>query len=392
MTQGGRALAGHCWGTLLATALISAASACSAGNEGESEGSLPSGAPLAVDIAPWLCVGVAAGQAEQELDRVVTPFLLQGSLVVPLAGPSEIRVFDAAGAHLATLGRQGEGPGEFMALQAAWARGDTIEAFDSRLLRITRFLPDGGTEVVPVEHIPSAQAAVAGSPSFGWVLKGVADAGMGRRDQVAIHHFGRDGSHLGEVARFEGMARYRIPNFSGPDPLSPKTVTLVHGDRTYIGETLTPSLSVFGPDGSVEGEITWTPPGPISPASAYATVIEAAVTAARAGQAQETRARLEAFPRASSVSVFWSVLVDGAGFVWIRPFDPLQHALVLGGYDSPGKGGDWMVVGPDGSALGSVQVPPDLEPSTITSSDMVGIRRDAMGVESVCVHSVVRQR
>ena len=379
-------------GRAVAAGLTCAAVGCVAGGGDSADSSMPPDAPIEVVAAPSLCVGVAEGDPAQELDRVVTPFVLRdGRLVVPLAGPGEIRVFDAAGMHLLTMGRKGEGPGEFMSLQAAWPRGDTIEAFDSRLLRITRFLPDGAVEVVSIEPIPSAQAAVSGSPSFGWVLTGVADAGMGRRDQVALHRLGRDGSHLGEVTRFEGMARYQVGNFSGPDPLSPKTVSVVYGDRIYAGETLTPSLSVFGPDGMLERTITWLPTLPAAATDAYETVINAAVAAAPAERAQETRARLEAFPKASSVSVYWGALVDDAGFLWIRPFDPVQHALVLGGYNSPGKGGEWLVIAPDGVTSTTVQVPSQLEPSLITSNDMVGIRRDELGVESVCVHPVLRQ-
>ncbi|MHB1195090.1 MAG: NHL repeat-containing protein [Longimicrobiales bacterium] len=322
------------------------------------------------------------GVPAEELDRVVTPFLLpDGHLAVPLEAFGEIRIFDAGGKHLSTVGREGEGPGEFRSLQAAWARGDTIEAFDDRLLRITRFPPGGPAEVIPIELIPSAQAAVPGSPSYGWVVMGVADAGMGRRDQVALHRFSRDGSYLGEVGRFEGMARYRTPVFSGPDPLSPKTVFVVSGDRIYAGETLTPSMRVIGPDGSAEREITWIPAAEVSPAAAYQAVVEAAVAQARPNEAQQTRLRLESFPKTDRVSVFWGAQVDANGFLWIRPFDPLRHSLELGGYSSTGPGGTWLVVAPDGSAVSAVTVPAQLEPAMITSSDMVGIRRDELGVE-----------
>jgi hypothetical protein len=377
---------------ILVAGLICSALGCSEGGENTAAVGMQPSAPIEVESAPRLCVGVTEGDPAQVFDRVVTPFVLQnGRLVVPLAGPGEIRVFDASGSHVTTLGRKGEGPGEFMSLQAAWARGDTIEAFDSRLLRITRFLPDGAGEVVTIAPIPSAQVAVPGSSSFGWVLTGVADAGMGRRDQVALHRIGRDGSHLGEVARFEGIARYQVGNFSGPDPLSPKTVYAAHGDRIYAGETLTPALDVFGPDGTLERRITWTPGTPSPADDAYETVINAAVAAAPADMAEYTRARLEAFPKASAVSVFWGVLVDDAGFVWIRPFDPIQHALVLGGYASPGKGGDWTVIAPDGVTSTPVTVPSQLEPWQITSTDMIGIHRDELGVESVCAHRVARQ-
>lgn len=377
----------------LATALaLMATQGCTPTDTRTEERALPVGTPVAIQDSATLCVGVVTGNAAQEFDRVVTPFLLpDGRLAVPLAGPGEIRLFDTEGHHLATLGGEGEGPGEFSSLNAAWARGDTLEAFDSRLHRITRFLPGGAVEVVSLERIPSAQVAVPGSPVFGWVLTGVADAGMGRRDQVALHRFGREGAHLGEMGRLEGMARYRIEGFSGPDPLSPKTVAAVAGDRIYAAETLTPSIQVFGPDGSRERDVTWSPDTTVSAASAYASVIEAVVARAGSGRGVQTRQRLEAFPRSDRVSVFWGVIVDEAGFLWIRPFDPLQHALELGGYGSPGVGGEWLVLSPTGVALPSIAVPSRLEPVSVTRDAVVGIRRDELGVESVCVHRLERR-
>jgi hypothetical protein len=370
--------------------IIGTLSACSQGDGKPAGETLPGGTPIAVAPAPHVCLGARVGDPAQEFDGVVTPFLLGRRLVVPLAGSGEIRIFNLQGELLSTLGGAGEGPGEFKALGQAWARGDTIEAFDTRLSRITRFLPGGGIQVIPMEKVPSAQVAVPGSPAFGWVLTGVAEAGMGRRDQVALHRFGRDGSHLDEMGRFEGMARYRVGNFSGPDPLSPKTVVALGGDRIYAGETLTPSMHVFASDGSVEREITWTPDTGLSPSKAYEAVVEAAVAKAGPERARQTRRQLEAFPIASRVSVFWGALVDDRGFLWIRPFDPLQNALALGGYGSPGAGGEWLIFSADGTRLLSVAVPADLEPAAITQDDMVGIRRDGLGVESVCVHPVRR--
>lgn len=356
------------------------------------ESDSPPGTPTQVQATPTTCVGVISGDSLQEFDRVVTPFLLPDHrLVVPLAGSKEIRLFNSQGEFLATLGRAGEGPGEFASIGAAWPRGDTIEVFDGRLLRITRFLPSGEAEVVLLDRVSSAQSAVPGAMSFGWAISGVAAAEMGQRDQVALHRFGRDGTHLGEIARFEGMARYRIPNFAGPDPLSPKTVFAVGDDKIFAGETLSPILTVFGPDGLQQGQVTWDPGVPISTGEAYQQVVEEVVSQAEPGRVEETRERLNAFPRPDRVSVFWATIVDDEGFLWIRPFDPLQHSLELGMYHRAGVGGEWTVLSQAGERVGSVLMPPSLEPASITTGAVVGVRRNEMDVESVCVYPVTRQ-
>lgn len=380
------------WRNLLTIVTVFFLSGCGPSAEDSvSQIDLPPGTPLQIQETPT-CVGVISGDSVEEFDRVVTPFVLPDHrMVVPLAGSREIRLFDMHGEYLATLGGPGEGPGEFSSLGAAWGRGDTVEAFDGDLLRITRFLPSGEKEVVLLDRVPSAQTAVPGAPSFGWAIEGVASAGMGQRDQVALHRFNRSGAHLGEVGRFEGMARYRLSNFSGPDPLSPKTVSAVGGERIYAGETLTPSLDVFGADGSPEGEVTWDPGASLSPETAYEQVVEEVVFRADPERAQEIRQRLDAFPRPDRVSVFWAAIVDEEGFLWIRPFDPLQHALELGMYHRPGAGGEWLVLTPTGQRLGTVSMPSALEPSAISSDAVVGIQRNEMDVESVCVYELVRE-
>lgn len=57
----------------------------------------------------------------------------------------EIHVFDSGGAHLRTLGGQGEGPGEFrMAQGLAMGPGDSLWVTDPMTRRYSVFSPDGG--------------------------------------------------------------------------------------------------------------------------------------------------------------------------------------------------------------------------------------------------------
>jgi hypothetical protein len=54
-----------------------------------------------------------------------------------------IKVFDAAGKHIETLGRKGEGPGEFRGIGALRiGGGDTLLVFDQSLSRLSIFAPD----------------------------------------------------------------------------------------------------------------------------------------------------------------------------------------------------------------------------------------------------------
>lgn len=54
-----------------------------------------------------------------------------------------VRVFDARGRHVRTIGRDGGGPGEFRGLAAIGFLGDTLWSYDSSLRRLSYFAADG---------------------------------------------------------------------------------------------------------------------------------------------------------------------------------------------------------------------------------------------------------
>jgi hypothetical protein len=353
-----------------------------------------------------LSVGTVAGDTLHEFHRVVTPFLdSRGRLVVPLSNSSTLRVFGPDGEFLMSHGRAGAGPGEFEHISAAWARGDTIEVFDGSLNRITRFYPDDQFEVVDMERAVGVQGAVPGAAPDGWILHRVAPGGerasvseATRRDDLVLHHFALDGSHLGEITRTEGIARFRSPVGNGPDPLSPRSVMIVSNGLLYVGETLTPALRVLQADGTPHSEIRWDARQPQSIDRLVSDVMDSAVARSPAGHADGTRARLQAAPPVDAVSAWWDFIVDSEGFIWVRQYDPLRHAAALGGLGTSsytlggnGHGGTWSIVSPDGGMLNEVELPLELSPVQINADVLVGIRRDALGVESVQVHRLSRR-
>lgn len=355
----------------------------------------PPGTPLEIDAAPALSVGVVAGDTLEIFDRVVTPFVLpDGRLVVPLGGSRDIRVFTAEGDFAHRLGGEGEGPGEFLSLSAAWPRGDTIEAFDGELRRLTRFLPDGPVATVQVPGGPFPDMSLGVGPlERGWALGGVAAGGPGQRDRVEIHHFDRDGAHLGDLGSAGGIVRYVAAGLGGPEPLSPRSVFASDGIRLYLGDTLEPLIRRVGPVGVPSGEVAWEPTEAVSVPEALEQVIDRAVSRASADQRSATRERLEGAAVSTELSVFWDFLPDGQGFLWVQPYEPLAHAFPLGGTYLGGTAGEgaWQVFSADGRGVGTITIPAGLVVTQIGPSAVVGILRDDLGVESVRVHRLRRK-
>ena len=336
-----------------------------------------------------MTIGTAESDGMHELHRVVTPFMLaDGSLVVPVAGASSVRVFAPDGSFRRSYGREGAGPGEFREISAAWPRGDTIEVFDSDLQRITRFRPDGETEAVTLRSKLRELSASTGPYGAGWVAGGVAAGGPGRRDSIVVHRFDRSGRDLGPVATVAGMRRYEAGKYRGPEPLSPRSVHAVRHDRVYIAETLTPRIRVIGERGEVQA-LEWRPPpsGPIY--QALTVVTDSAAKRADHGEQIAVREQIHAAPVPTQLSDFWQFLVDARGFVWIKPYDPVKNAFALGG--KVGQGGRWTILAPDGGPAGSIEMPPEIEPTFIGDSTIVGVGRDEFGVEYVQVYALERR-
>lgn len=373
--------------------------ACDVGKEAPADAAVPPGTPVEVESTPLAAVGVAQGDTLQEFGRVVTPFVLPDDrLVVPDGIAQVIRTFDFDGAHLASFGGRGEGPGEFSSLLRAWSRGDTLEAFDLNGMRITRFLPDGSVDVVALRLDRFGYTPLPGALPDGWVLSGVQNTGPGSerpprsRDRIALSKLGFDGTSQTRLAETWGVARYTDGEGNRRvEPLSPRGLYVVRGGKLYVGETLTPRIRRYDSDGNLESEITWEATGYMDPAAALGVVRDSAIAGASPEDVASVRSDLDDAPAPESVPVFWDFLVDGEGFLWVRPYELVQHAHYLGGWSGPGPGGRWLVFSPEGDEVGAVRLPDELIPVRVGTDVMAGIARDELGVETVRVHEVRRR-
>jgi hypothetical protein len=349
-----------------------------------------SGAPYEVEAEPALSLGVVGGDTLQEFHRVVTPFLMpDGNLVVPLSGAGTIRVFDPAGGLVRSLGRPGAGPGEFTFLTSAWPRGDTIEALDFRLRRITRFLPDGSTQEVPLST-EQRDVAIGGALDDGWAIGGVAAGGVGR-DEVGVRHIAADGTDRGVIATVAGMVRYHAEGIGGgPEPFSPMTIIAIADGEVYTADALVAEVRAVRPADGQARTYAWTADPAPADAALLRAVVDSAVADVPSDRAAATRRRVEAAPEPTQLPLMRSLLVDDEGFLWIQEYDPFRHAIV-GMLGARTNGGRWRILSPAGEEAGFVVMPEELEPYQITADAVVGIARDSLGVESVRVHTLRRR-
>jgi hypothetical protein len=164
----------------------------------------------------------------------------------------------------------------------------------------------------------------------------------------------------------------------------------VHHGVVYAAETLTPVIHAYNASGTQVREIAFAMTAPASASSVFRQVVDSAVALADEDRRAATRERLAAFPEPDLLSSFWRFLVDEDGYVSVRPYEPLMHALALGERPS-GPGGEWLVISPEGAEVGWIEVPAGLELVQVTSNSVVGLHRDDLGVESVRVHLLTRR-
>jgi hypothetical protein len=134
-----------------------------------------------------------------------------GRIAIADNSTKEIRFFDAAGGHLRSVGRFGEGPGEYRFLGAmARTPHDTLLLADGRLQRITVLTPEG-------DYVRSFQ--ISGVPATERVRQ---ISAVDDRYAVMLPYPG-----IGDIERPEGMSSH---------PVTVWSVDLASGVGTSIGE------------------------------------------------------------------------------------------------------------------------------------------------------------
>ena len=344
--------------------------------------------------APSTVIGEMDGDPMYLFQRVAGAGLMpDGRIVVADAGLSVIRVFDAEGTFLSQMGGEGEGPGEFRGLRGVWiVPPDTIGAWDSHSLRITYF-EAAGSLIRTVSLEPSAEArgvgsldllvgALAdGSVAIGSLAFGSPD-GTGA-DRVSVERFGPGGAHLERLGETTGFIRIRLGEGSrAPIPFSPYPRFAVRGDAVFHTNGAAPRVHVWAAGARRAIDL---PPADHDPELAWATL----ASRLDEGGSELYRDLLPEAPRSDSIPHLSGLLVDDAGLVWTKQYDPGADALWL---DSGSRafGGTWWVVEPSGRLVATAEVPSSLAPLQVVGDRALGVTVDALGVERIHVHPIVR--
>jgi hypothetical protein len=324
-----------------------------------------------------------------------------GRVVVADARQARLQLYDASGRHLRTIGREGDGPGEFRRIMTVSAWGDTLGVWDLSARRFSLLMVDSGfRRLLPTPQAPSDYD----TPREAWIMGGARvltywlgaqqptplPQGMRIRKWQFTGHLALsdtaartlavtptfNGVYSGQVER--GDARQLFSNLP--------FVALGEGGVAYgSGETF--EVRIADRDLGTRRIVRWSladePLGDAEVAAARERLIASMPPGApreRIDEAVNTIVAPELLPKVRPA--ISRALWDEEGRLWVGRFDAPTRGLA--------ESSDWVVLDTTLQPIGRVRLPERARLEDIRGDDLLLSVRDSLDVQSVQVWRVVR--
>lgn len=340
-----------------------------------------------------------------ELTRVIAALRMpNGRILVADAGRRHILGFAPNGTLERLLARDGAGPGEFINLRSMQRHGrDSILAHDGRQMRFAVFSDSAFARQVLLqksEHLFQIETSLLGLLPDGraMVTSGAAlslgDPGPARveRQEFPLVQYEPDGRHDRLLGRFPGFeievsvlkTGPRAGGFSRHPRLFGRTTTFgVSGAHVVVVDNATFGFDVLDGDGRLIRRVRREfAPEPVlrSHMAAYADDRVSAISdPARKASMRSTyvdESHAATFPALEA-----RLVVDAGQRIW------------LGSYKRPGdQEQSWWLFGIDGAVLGQVTVPSSFTVTDAGPDFVLGVWRDADGVETIRQYRLIATR
>ena len=346
--------------------------------------------PWRISAEPLLSIGRVAGGGPYQLHWVMDATRLpDGRIVIANTGSSELRVFNPDGSHATTLGRRGEGPGEFASnaptVVALWP-GDSIAAPNGRRGRLSIFDRDGnhGRDVRlelgiadVVDLLPDGGIVTGGIAAMHGGMTG--STGLVRPD-VEWKVLGADGNPDASFGEFPGTEWWAVFSRGGEirssrvHPFGRNTVGAAWGDLVAIGDQAVYEIKAFAADGTLV-RVVRRDGDPGSPTRAEQDSYWERRYADRPSDSRaESLRAVKDMPLVESYPAFSRILSDRLGHLWVQE----RWSSI------------WTVFDPEGRVQGLVEMPSGLRVFEIGEDYILGRSRDDLGVEYVQLRALSR--
>lgn len=333
-----------------------------------------------VQPEPVLVAGGAGKGPAHELYRVRDALLLEdGRIAVANEGSAEVRIFDAEGGHLVSVGREGAGPGEFQTVSGLHRyRGDSILVWDRRQGRATVLDPSGeyARVITPRTNATSSQLAGVlpdGSFVVASVWRGAIAEGERIEAELPLVRYDSTGMLLDSIARYPYTTLVRVGFAIAPLWFGASTDAVLRHGRLYVATGRRPEVEVLSPEGELLRVTRWREEPEAITEEAIRDWEARQLEASEPEERPATRRFHETLRYAPMNAFNRGILVDAEGNLWVEP--------APGPYDEPPL--PWMVFDPRGRWLGPVSFPPGFRVLDIGSEEVLGLVFDDLGAPSV---------
>jgi len=356
---------------------------------GNEPASIPLQASFVVEAKPLVDIGPEGGGYLMH-DPSGAIRLASGTIVIADTHGGVVYYFDASGRLLRSVGRQGDGPGEFRHI--SWiglCRPDSIFAWDLVRRRML-VLTEGGVvaEEYPVPAEPltgpapytvtcSHRGVFVFQPLARILARTTPDLPFGRgRARVSIGD-----SHGGITGLIDDVYGSEIVVFgggAGPRPLGKSTVFAVGSDRIYIGTADSASINVFTFDGRRLPPIALEVSSRLPSQKNYEQAVEEIVSSVRGPARGAVRTTLLNLPKPGTLPPYRSLLVDSDDLLWV---------VLSAAGDSSTR---LRVLDKAGRRIGEVLLPVPLYVTDIGRDYILGTYTDLDGLTHVAMYRLRR--
>lgn len=361
----------------------------------------PEGGGWRIEPEPILQIGHRADDDPRyDLFRVGNVRALPGGgIIAVVAGHSEMRIFDADGNWVQSIGRAGDGPGEIRNPGSLNIAGDSIFLVDVGLGRTNLYRINGdfvesmpypvtpdGRRIRPVWRMADGRWVGATEvPTPGQTTEGH------YRDSVEYHLIAGALDRVeGRLAAVPGPEMYGRTTNAGDGrlmsmrmmlPLARGSTARTDGSRLIIGENSRPQLDRYAASGSLESIIRWAAPRIPVDAGLLDRMKSARLreVTGNAAAEQSIAAQFDTPGLADAVPYFTTIHVDATGSIWLQEYpiftgDSLRFTI----FDTTGQ---W---------LGRLALPPRHTLQAITADRLYTVWRDDDDLEFIRVYRIRR--
>lgn len=348
-----------------------------------------------VGARPVVDVGAFEGAEAETLFRVVDAVRLDdGRIAVANAGTSEVRYFDASGAHVETVGGQGGGPGEFQRImRLIRLASDSLAVFDGGT-RSMSVLDPAGAFVRRIRPDPALSvSAIVGTWPGGWVAAarrggtGELPRGLIRPDLVYVSMTSDGSAVLDTLGVFSSTERVLDISTSGGEirsvsvftpPFGRSTTVRSREGRLYVGTQDAPEIRTYEAGGRLVRILRTA--GEMQPMTTELVdrFITRRVADVPPEERNERRQAIAALPIPDFVPPYGTFRLDRAGRLWVQDYPGIDDS------------NDWSIYDSGGVLAARITLPDTFTPYDIGDDWLLGRETDELEVEHVRMYRLNR--